>query len=54
MAPKNTPAAVVAKINADVKTILDKPKVASSLQRLGIYSDTANIGTPEALTAYIR
>jgi tripartite-type tricarboxylate transporter receptor subunit TctC len=54
MAPKGTPAPIVAKINADMRQVLDLPDVLKRLHALATYPDTAALGTPEALAKYIR
>ncbi|MEI8151937.1 MAG: tripartite tricarboxylate transporter substrate binding protein [Hyphomicrobiales bacterium] len=54
LAPKSTPAPIVARINADMRHVLDLPEVAKRLNGLGNYPDTAGLGTPAALTQFIR
>ena len=54
LAPKGTPAAIIAKVNGDMKQVLDRPDVKKRLHDIATYPDTANIGTPEALAKYIR
>ena len=54
LAPKGTPAAIVARINADMQQVLDMPDVRKRLHGLGQYPDTAALGTPEALAQFIR
>jgi tripartite-type tricarboxylate transporter receptor subunit TctC len=54
MAPKGTPAPVVAKINADMRQALDTAEVLKRLHNLAIYPDTTALGTPEALAKFIR
>ncbi len=54
LAPKGTPAAIVARINADMRRVLDTPAILQRLETLGVYPDTTDIGMPEALAKYIR
>jgi tripartite-type tricarboxylate transporter receptor subunit TctC len=54
LAPKGTPASIVAKINADMRQVLDLPDVRKRLHALGNYPDTAVLGTPLALAQFIR
>jgi len=54
LAPKGTPASIVARINADIRAVLETPDVRSRLHGLGNYPDTTALGTPEALARFIR
>ena len=54
MAPKGTPAPIVAKINADMRQVLERPDVIKRLHNLATYPDTVALGTPEALAKFIR
>ena len=54
LAPKGTPAPVIAKVNADLRKVLDTPEVLKRLHHLGNYPDTVGLGTPEALAQFIR
>jgi tripartite-type tricarboxylate transporter receptor subunit TctC len=54
LAPKGTPPALVAKINADVAAILSIPEVTKRLRDLGVYPDLESLGTPQALMQFIR
>jgi len=54
LAPKGTPAAIVGKINADMRQVLEAPEVVKRLHALGNYPDAAALGTPEALVQFIR
>lgn len=54
LAPKKTPAAIVTRINADLKVILNTPDVLKRLHDLGIYPDLANLATPQALMQFVR
>ena len=54
LAPKGTPASIVAGINADIRAVLETPDVRSRLHGLGNYPDTTALGTPEALARFIR
>lgn len=51
VAPAATPAAIVAKINADVVTILRDPAVAKRLEEMAVLPDP---GTPEEFGAFVR
>ena len=51
VAPAATPAAIVAKINADVVTILRDPAVAKRLEEMAVLPDP---GSPEAFGAFVR
>lgn len=50
-APAGTPASIIAKINADVRTVLTMPDVKSRLESLGV---EPNPSTPEELASLIR
>ena len=54
LAPRGTPAAIVSKINTDLKAILEMPEVNKRLQSLGVYTDVANMSSPQALAQFIR
>jgi tripartite-type tricarboxylate transporter receptor subunit TctC len=54
MAPKGTPVPIIAKINADMRQVLERPDVVQRLHNLATYPDTVALGTPEALTRFIR
>jgi tripartite-type tricarboxylate transporter receptor subunit TctC len=54
LAPKGTPAPIVARINADMRQVLEAPEVTKRLHALGNYPDTTALGTPEALMRFIR
>ena len=54
LAPKGTPASVVARINADMKEVLSLPDMLKRMHDLGVYLDFVNLGTPEALAKFIR
>jgi tripartite-type tricarboxylate transporter receptor subunit TctC len=54
LAPKGTPPALVAKINADVAAILSTAEVTKRLRDLGVYPDLESLGTPQALMQFIR
>lgn len=51
LAPTGTPAAVVARVNADVNTVLKMDDIASRIRGFGVYPEG---GTPEALARFIR
>ena len=51
VAPAATPAAIVAKINADVVAILRDPAVAKRLEEMAVLPDP---GTPEEFGAFVR
>jgi tripartite-type tricarboxylate transporter receptor subunit TctC len=51
MAPVETPAAVVRKVSADLKTVLDNPDVRSKLAALGSY---ARPMSPQDTTSFIQ
>ncbi len=54
MAPKGVPATIIARMNADIRRILDRAEVRARLHDLGIYPDTVKLGDPQALAAFIR
>ena len=54
LAPKGTPPALVAKINADVAAVLSIAEVTKRLRDLGVYPDLESLGTPQALMQFIR
>ena len=54
MAPKGTSPGIVAKMNADIRRILDIAEVRDRMHDLGIYPDTVKLGEPAALAEFIR
>lgn len=54
LVPKGTLAAVVTKINTDMKEILNNSDVLTRLQGLGVYPDLVNLGTPESLMQFVK
>lgn len=51
VAPAGTPAAVIARLNAEITAALNDPQVQTSMRNLGVEPAP---GTPEAFEAYIR
>ena len=51
VAPRNVPAAIVARMNADTNAVLNMPSLAEPLKAQGIEPEP---GTPADLAAYIR
>lgn len=53
LAPKGTPADIVARLNEDTKAVLATPEVVARLHGLGIYPDPQNT-TPEQLAKFLK